>query len=435
MIAYEYPPSAGGGVQRVMKLARYLPEFGWQPYVLSATPVPGTPVDGSLLAEVSHVDARYLPDRNVAATIARAIAPLKRARRQPASGGPAAAGVDLGRAAVRAPVSTRLARHFFIDSAEVWSRSVPSAAVRWSREVAFDAVIASGPPHSALVAGARAARMLGVGYVVDLRDAWAGNLGYTWPEASRQQVRSRALQKGVLEAADAVVAVSEPIAAEARETGAAETVVVPNGFDPADLPLWAPAPGPLRVAFMGRFYGTTDPTVFFDGVARYVERSGSSAGDLCIDAVGPDSPFVRAIVAERGLGDIVTYHGFKPHAEALGIVARADVGLVVLTDHPGAEAIYTSKLFEYLGIGMPVLFVGPERGVAARLIEEADGGTVVANDSPDRIAAELDRMAAAKAAGTFSHSPREDVLARYHRRSQAGAVAEVLTGVTGGRDV
>lgn len=36
-LAYYFPPIAGSGVYRSAKFAKYLPQFGWQPYVISAT--------------------------------------------------------------------------------------------------------------------------------------------------------------------------------------------------------------------------------------------------------------------------------------------------------------------------------------------------------------------------------------------------------------
>ena len=35
VIAYYFPPSGGPGVQRVLKHIQYLPEFGWNPIVLT----------------------------------------------------------------------------------------------------------------------------------------------------------------------------------------------------------------------------------------------------------------------------------------------------------------------------------------------------------------------------------------------------------------
>ena len=35
MISYYWPPSGGPGVQRILKFCKYLPDFGWEPIVLT----------------------------------------------------------------------------------------------------------------------------------------------------------------------------------------------------------------------------------------------------------------------------------------------------------------------------------------------------------------------------------------------------------------
>ena len=35
LITYYWPPSGGPGVQRILKFAKYLPDFGFQPLVLT----------------------------------------------------------------------------------------------------------------------------------------------------------------------------------------------------------------------------------------------------------------------------------------------------------------------------------------------------------------------------------------------------------------
>ena len=52
IITYLFPPVGGAGVQRTLKWTKYLPEFGWEPYVLTARN-PSVPVyDKSLEAEM-----------------------------------------------------------------------------------------------------------------------------------------------------------------------------------------------------------------------------------------------------------------------------------------------------------------------------------------------------------------------------------------------
>src|SRR5690349_14608962 len=53
LIGYHYPPVSGSsGVQRILKFSRYLPEFGWQPSVLTVTPSAYQATNPELLAEI-----------------------------------------------------------------------------------------------------------------------------------------------------------------------------------------------------------------------------------------------------------------------------------------------------------------------------------------------------------------------------------------------
>lgn len=416
-----------------MKLARYLPDSGWQPYVLTGTPAWGRPIDDALLDQVAGIPVKRLRSRNVSSTVARLLGPLKsRSAGGPATAatvrpGPALEGPSSGVRA-RQPFSTRVVRRLMFDSASLWAAGVPAAAARLHRDIGFDAVLASGPPHSALVAGARTARRLGLPFLADVRDPWAGSPAYRWPESVRKDARSLRLQAEVMGAADQVITVSDPIASESREAGAVSVSTIANGFDPADLPLWEPQAGPLRIAFMGRFYDTTDPTPFLDGVAEAVSRGGIAA-DLHIDIIGPPSALAQQAIAARGLESHVTDHGFRAHADALSIVATADLGLVVLTDRPGAEAIYTGKLFEYLGIGLPIVLVGPVHGVAAELLRESGAGVALPAHDAGAIADVLERFAQDKRVGTLGLSPDPAVVSRFDRRTQAAQVARLLDGI------
>ncbi len=435
IVAYEFPPSAGGGVQRLAKMVRYLPDSGWTPHVLAATPVWGRPQDESLVEQVAFAEVTRLPNRSIGASVARALAPVKALRRR-GGGSSAGAGVPAKPAAAAGatgiPASTRIVRRLGIDTAELWARKVPAEALRLHRKIGFDAVIASGPPHSALVAGARAAREMGVPFIADFRDAWRENPDFRRPESPDQDARSLALEREVLSVADAVVAVSQPIADETLEEGATTAIVVPNGFDPSDLPRHRVQRGPLTIAFMGRFYGSTDPTPFFDGAAEAVRRGGPAA-DLHIEVLGQMSDFVRDAIESRGLDGHVTYHGYLPHAQALEIVSRSDAGLVALRDHAGGEANYTGKIFEYLGVGLPILLVGPEMGVAAQLVREARAGIAVPYSRPDRVADALEELARRKVDGFSVVDPVAEVVARFDRRTQAARIAALLDEVVSAR--
>lgn len=415
---------------RVAAWTRMLADEGWDVRVLTAEPVPGRPLDPSLEADVASIEVVRLPARNVTARIAALIRPVKRMRGAlKRTGAGAGTGGD-GRSA--SPASSRIARWLAVpDDAVFWARRVPAMAARMLSQRPCDAIVASGPPYSALVAAVRVSERHGVPVLCDLRDPWRGNINLRWPTAFHAR-RSEALERFVMERASAVTAVSSVIAEEARALGAPLVEVVPNGFDPARVKPAAASPGPLRLAFLGRFSPAVfDPAHLFGAVRSAADTCGGDA--LTLDVYGPDADWIGDAVRASGADGLVTRHGFKPYAEAVAAVAGADVGVIVIADRPGSAGIYSGKLFDYLGIGVPVLLYGPPGGVAADVVREA-GGVVVPYGDRDALAAALVSLAVRKAErGTLEMPTSPAVRARYDRRAQVARVSELVADAIGGR--
>jgi glycosyltransferase involved in cell wall biosynthesis len=438
-VAYEFPPTGGAGVQRLAKFARYLPENGWRPVVLAARHVKGRVIDETLAAEVAGVTVVRTPARPINAwvssslTVARAVRD-RLFRRRPKRGGSSGGGAV--RFAERVATTGKAGRTEQItrlvgvpDFARLWVGPAVRAGVRLGKETGAEVVFASGPPFSVMLAGRRIARALGVPLVVDFRDAWRDNPGNAWYPSRWHERRSLALERMVLKDA-AAVTTAHPMADEVLELGGPQPTVVPNGFDSADLPPWEPDPaGPLIVTFMGMFYSARDPLPVFQALKDARAGVDGRTRDIRLRIVGRWPEYVEAVIDELGLEEAVELVSYRPHHEALRIVSHSDVGLVVLADLPCVHGT-PAKLYEYLGIGIPVLFVGPAEGHAQSLIAEANAGVVVPYSDTRAIARAFTEFADAKAAGRLGADIRRDVVGRYERRAQATDLAKVLDAVT-----
>ena len=52
IIAYDFPPLRTSGVYRPLKFAKYLPEFGWRPIILTVSNYGDAQTDASLLRDL-----------------------------------------------------------------------------------------------------------------------------------------------------------------------------------------------------------------------------------------------------------------------------------------------------------------------------------------------------------------------------------------------
>lgn len=438
VVVYEFPPSGGGGVQRVAKLCRFLPSHGWEPVVVAGTLVPGRSTDESLVDDVRGVRVVRAPARHASGVIAGLIAPLKdlarmfRGRETPDS---SQAGGAPSTTLKRAPLSSRLARWVAVpDDAAFWRGGAVRAAVDLGRSEQVDVVLASGPPFSAMMVGVRVARTLGVPLVLDMRDGWQTNPVVKMPTAVHALI-SRRQERATLTAADAVECTTPAIADEARAFGAGMTRVIPNGYDPDDLPGHAPDPGaPLSIVYMGKVYfGHSDPTPVFHALASLASESGPAA-HARLTILGSWPPTIEATARDLGIADRVTFRPYLPHREALALVASHDVGLVVIADRPGAEGSCPAKLYEYVGMGLPVLLVGPSYGFPPQVLAETGGGVRVDPDDIAGIASAIRTMAGSKAAGDPLATTDRSAVERYSRPGQAAEVARLLETVVAGKD-
>jgi len=54
IVTYYWPPAGGPGVQRVLKFAKYLPDYGWQPIILTVKNGVYPALDSSLISDIDQ---------------------------------------------------------------------------------------------------------------------------------------------------------------------------------------------------------------------------------------------------------------------------------------------------------------------------------------------------------------------------------------------
>lgn len=414
VLAYFYPPLAGGGVHRVLSFTRHLPAHGWACTVITAGPDDYWVRDASLLARVS-ADTEVLRVRggSALATWLRMRGRRTEGRR---SGG------------AFAPLRALSEWLLLPDSYAGWSRRAAHAAAERLAQGGVDAVLSSSPPDSVHLAAAEAVRGRGVPWVADFRDPWIG-LHFRKPPTPWHAARHAAMESRVLTQADLVLAASRTHAREleARASGRPRRVRhLPNGFEPAPPSREASAdPAHFRLVFTGTLSLMEDAGTLLAALVRVLAADTAARSQLRVELVGPYDADWQHRAQALGLGEVVAFSGPIAHAEARARQARADALLLWKPQAEGYRTMVPGKLYEYLDSARPVLALLPQGDEAAELVRRA-GGRVLTPGDAAALAAEIASALArwrreGRAAGT-----RPEWLAAHTRAALAGELAGEL---------
>lgn len=457
LIAFIYPPLGGPGVQRTLKFTKYLPEFGWQPYVVCGDDPQafGDGLDPGLLSEIPPQVKIYrrpfvspyglrkrvlkllrMQPQEVLIEQTSAMADDNPTALMPVEGSKRSILRGIGR--VFAPLEIPA-----IDGGLYWSLAILPLCLKIIRREKIHLIYTSSFPYSDHLAGWILKRLTGKPWVADFRDPWTQNplfINTGW----RRKI-DEWLERCVLNNAERVICVTptftDGLQRLAPRRQAPRFITVENGFDPQDMVVSnqqsavsdqpsgnsvhrsavSRLEGVVELAHVGRLYKGMAIPLF-----EALEELGESGARLCIRFVGEFAKEEAKWLANHHLSARIEVQPRIPHDQAVAVMRAADVLLLLFTDGPEWQGHYPGKLFEYMASGRPILLIGSE-GEAAKLIRESGTGcTIQGKDSKTIV--EVLRMLA-----TDPESFREryyhlkpEVINRYERRALTQRLAEIF---------
>lgn len=362
LIAFHFPPLAGSsGIQRTLRFAQHLPQFGWEPIVLTAQPRAYERTSDDLLAEVPP---GLIIERAFALDTSRHLALLNR-------------------------YPGFLARP---DRWMTWRLGAVPAGLRLIKRYRPDAIWSTYPIATAHEIGAALHARTGLPWIADFRDPMAQD-GY--PADPKTWQRFEAIERHVLHHATHSVFTTPGAARVYRERypgGASRVEVIENGYDEesfAGLDQVEQGPlisGKLTLLHSGIIYPSErDPRVFFDALAALLRAGRIDAGTLRVRLrAAVHDEFLGREIAARGLGELVELAPPLPYRKALEEMVRAD-GLLVMQASNCNEQI-PAKIYEYLRARRPILGLTDPKGDTAWALRQSGLTSIAPLDAEQAIA-------------------------------------------------
>lgn len=399
--SYGFRPCIHSGVQRTHRLTKYLPEFGYRPYVICS----------SEFGTLPEPDVAYVPNaatEPIAAKAARRAAQFQR----------------------------------WVLPYDEYLPYVPHAVAAGAQFIEKNgavAILSTAPPQSPHIAALRMKQRSGLKWIADFRDPLVGN-----PGRDRKWARfyDAALERWILSNCDAAIAVTDVVFEQWKKRYPKwnhKFHLIWNGYDPEEPVQAEPIPArPFKVlTHAGAIYRLRHPYWLAESFHRLIENGRLSPEAARIRLIGPivdervfrSNPSVR-VLREKGC---LEYNGKQvPRLEANHAAATSDYLLIIdITNLDNTGYTVPAKLYDYVRIGRPILTYTPsDDSPTPRILKNSGIPYAMVHpgepdDKTDATIAEFLRLSSEPA------PPSEWFLEMFDGKRQAQAVAALIRETRG----
>jgi glycosyltransferase involved in cell wall biosynthesis len=424
IIVYYWPPSGGSGVQRWVKLAKYLTLQGIQVHVLTVDEKYASymQIDRSLKDEI-HPDIKVVKTRSV--EIINVFAKLFGKKKVPTAGF-----YNLDKKSIVHNLGMIIRSGLFIpDPRRGWNYFAYKRARQIIKTEGITKVITSTPPHSSQLIGLKLKKKLKIEWIADLRDPWTDIFYYPLLKHNFLSKRiDKHYELDVLKTADRIFTVSQALkeifSAKDKRIDPQKIVVLPNGFDEDDFKNSREYihSKDFKIGYFGTITDQYEPWAFLRAFSNLIKES---KGDVLLEITGTVSPNIISYIERLGIKNFVKINPAVPHEEIPQLMTQKSALLLAIPKVDHAEVILTGKLFEYLASRRPVILVGPKKGDAAAILEECHAGSSFDWDSEPETTQHLITLKEQHDKGLLT-SLNSGEIKRYSRSSQALSIINLL---------
>lgn len=400
-LAYDFPPLGGGGVLRSVKFVKYLPEFGWQPTVITQDPTgikSTASIDTTLqsgLGDIEVVRVGQLHRRSKIRTLIHAC--------------PGGWRVD----------SFYKRNLQFPDAMSHWLKQAFPTVRDYVRSGRFDLLYSTSPPVTAHVLALRVKQATNIPWVPDFRDPWSDNHLQNAKKSQWKRLRDRRAESRVCNEADLIIANTETNRESLlrnHDVRQEKLVTINNGFDEEDFRELEcrPPSDHFRITYAGSAYLNYTPEAFLECFGDFLHKHPDAK--VRFTFAGGSSAWAEKTIQDPAIKQHLELLGQIPHRQVPSLLASSHVLLHVYP--PNLEYSIPGKLFEYLRSGTPVLSIADRPSEVQRLLDETNGGIVFRHNEHDNVVRWLSTQYRAWVNNSLerSHEVSESVH-RYSRRA------------------
>jgi len=276
-------------------------------------------------------------------------------------------------------------------------------------------------------------------FVFELRDIWPASI--TAVGAMGRSLPIRVLEKieiFLYQRADKIISVTHSFKTELIDRGVdgGKIDVVLNGVD---LSKYEPATHKdevfseqynLKEKFVIGYVGTHGLAHALDNIVEVAELLTDLKDVRILFAGGGAAKAgVEKLVKEKGLSNVVLIPRQKKELMP-SLWSLCDISLISLKDTDLFKTVIPSKIFESMGMGLPMIMTSP-KGEATTILENSNSGTIVTPEAPKAVADSIRELYKDRIKLQIMATNSYDAANTYDRRKLALIMLESLEELTG----
>jgi glycosyltransferase involved in cell wall biosynthesis len=366
VIAYYFPPMGLSGVQRTLKFVKYLPDFGWDPVVLTSFPDDYYAYDESLDSEIEG--------KAVNIYRARKYKKSKSSLEKKPKPFPSYSKQKIG--------STILRTIYLPDSKVHWKAPALRKAETIFKEHEIEAIFATAPPYTDFLVAAELSKKYGVPFIADYRDIWVENPFHYHPTPFHK-LKNTKLEEMVLNHAQKIIVITrhhkELLVSKYPFISHTDISIIPHGYDPDDFKPHEevkPNPEKFTITHSGLFQDDRTPKYFFRALEKFFKKNKAAKDLLEARFIGLMRKPHLKLIKKHGLEKNVKCVGYLPHNDTIRNLMESDILWLMLNDTVRTPG----KLYEYFGAKKPILACLPEGAMKQLVREYGSAITTMPND-------------------------------------------------------
>jgi len=384
IITYYWPPAGGPGVQRWLKFAKYLPEFGWKPVIYTPENPSYPLLDESLMKDVPK-------DLEIVKT--KIWEPYQLAEKLNKSNKKFKAGqFDVGKnQSWKSKLSIWVRGNFFIPDARVfWVKSSVKFLEQYLKENQIEVVVTSGPPHSLHLIGLNLKKKLpNLKWIADFRDPWTEISYYKHLKLTKSSdQKHRQLESEVFRNADITLATSYTDAENFRKNGA-NALCITNGFDESDSNnqtlKFSDTQTTFTLSYLGVLEQLRNPENLWKALNDLVTENAEFAEKFTLKFAGRIDDKILNSIEHSNLKNHILNLGYLSHDKAIEEMQTSEILLITNFPNDSSKGIIPGKIFEYLATGKQIISFGPKDADVSKILNETQAGKHFSYDDSGKI--------------------------------------------------